>query len=190
IDRLRRLAPWPVNFLDPAPAIARRVSDLLGPALSSGRAGTTRAIFTSGRTPAAALARFGSRNPAERGCRRNMSWGHGTGGTSDDRCSDNARLVFKPLGPAHSRRDRHDGDLQPAICVDAVYRASQPEARDDACGAAVDLFPPHHPADVVLAVPGLLGGPVRPAPADHDRGAAVRRQLDLIRLGQQPGSAL
>ncbi len=59
IDRLQRLAPWPVNFLDPAPAIARRVGDLLGPALSSGRAGTTRAIFTSGRPPAAALARFG-----------------------------------------------------------------------------------------------------------------------------------
>ncbi len=59
IDRLRQLAPWPVNFLDPAPAIARRVGDLLGPALSSGRAGTTRAIFTSGRPPAATLARFG-----------------------------------------------------------------------------------------------------------------------------------
>ncbi len=58
IDRLRQLAPWPVNFLDPAPAIARRVSDLLGPAPSS-RGGTTRAIFTSGHPPAAALARFG-----------------------------------------------------------------------------------------------------------------------------------
>jgi glutamate racemase len=59
IDRLRRLAPWPVNFLDPAPAIARRVDDLLGPAPSASQAGTTRAIFTSGRPPAAALARFG-----------------------------------------------------------------------------------------------------------------------------------
>jgi glutamate racemase len=59
IDRLRRLAPWPVNFLDPAPAIARRVGDLLGPAPSASQAGTTRAIFTSGRPPAAALARFG-----------------------------------------------------------------------------------------------------------------------------------
>ncbi len=62
IDRLRRLAPWPVNFIDPAPAIARRVGDLLGPAPSGGHAGTTRAIFTSGRTPAAALARFGIRS--------------------------------------------------------------------------------------------------------------------------------
>ena len=32
IDRLQQLAPWPVNFIDPAPAIARRVVDLLGPA--------------------------------------------------------------------------------------------------------------------------------------------------------------
>jgi glutamate racemase len=60
-DRLRQLAPWPVNFLDPAPAIARRVVDLLGPAPSPTRTGTARAIFTSGRAPAAVLARFGIR---------------------------------------------------------------------------------------------------------------------------------
>jgi glutamate racemase len=61
IDRLQRLAPWPVAFLDPAPAIARRVGDLLGPASSpkQAHAGTTRAVFTSGRAPLAALARFG-----------------------------------------------------------------------------------------------------------------------------------
>ena len=62
IDRLQRLAPWPASFLDPAPAIARRVIDLLGPAPSPRRAGTTRAIFTSGRAPAAALAHFGIRS--------------------------------------------------------------------------------------------------------------------------------
>jgi glutamate racemase len=60
IDRLRTLAPWPVNFVDPAPAIARRVVELLGPAAATG-AGTARAIFTSGRPPQAALARFGIR---------------------------------------------------------------------------------------------------------------------------------
>ena len=31
-DRLAQVAPWPVLWLDPAPAIARRVSDLLPPA--------------------------------------------------------------------------------------------------------------------------------------------------------------
>jgi len=69
IDRLQRLAPWPVAFLDPAPAIARRVSDLLGPAPLPTRSGTIRAIFTSGRTPGAALARFGIRSdqPASTG---------------------------------------------------------------------------------------------------------------------------
>jgi glutamate racemase len=61
IERLRQLAPWPVNFLDPAPAIARRVVDLLGPVPPSRRAPATRAIFTSGRMPAAALSRFGIR---------------------------------------------------------------------------------------------------------------------------------
>jgi glutamate racemase len=57
-ERLRRLAPWPVNFIDPAPAIARRVVDLLGPARAQGT-GLARAVFTSGRLPAAALRRFG-----------------------------------------------------------------------------------------------------------------------------------
>jgi glutamate racemase len=61
IDRLTRLAPWPVNFLDPAPAIARRVADLLGPGSAPTRRGTARAIFTSGRAPAPVLERFGIR---------------------------------------------------------------------------------------------------------------------------------
>jgi glutamate racemase len=57
IDRFARLAPWQVNFIDPAPAIARRVVDLLGPA-SPARRGSARAIFTSGRAPEAVVARF------------------------------------------------------------------------------------------------------------------------------------
>ena len=63
LDLLRRLAPWPVNFIDPAPAIARRVVELLGPAAPGGSAVPARAIFTSGSRPsptlAAALTRFG-----------------------------------------------------------------------------------------------------------------------------------
>jgi glutamate racemase len=55
LERLRQVAPWPVNFIDPAPAIARRVTDLLGPAKPGGRTGSTRAIFTSGRQPASTL---------------------------------------------------------------------------------------------------------------------------------------
>ena len=51
-----RLAPWPVAFTDPAPAIARRVDALLGP-LKDRRAPDelAPAIFTSGRAPAPAL---------------------------------------------------------------------------------------------------------------------------------------
>jgi glutamate racemase len=64
IDRLRQLAPWPVNFVDPAPAIARRVEALLGPPRSGEPAGAARAIFTSGRAPGAVLARFGIRAEA------------------------------------------------------------------------------------------------------------------------------
>ncbi len=59
VERLRQVAPWPVQFVDPAPAIARRVVDLLGPAPHSGTAGPPRVVFTSGRTPPEALKRFG-----------------------------------------------------------------------------------------------------------------------------------
>jgi glutamate racemase len=62
LPRLHRLAPWPVTWIDPAPAIARRVVDLIGP--PQGASGPpSQAVFTSGKPPspefAAALARFG-----------------------------------------------------------------------------------------------------------------------------------
>ena len=56
LDRLERLAPWPVSFIDPAPAIARRVVDLLGPA-GGEPAPPARFFFSSGREPPAALRR-------------------------------------------------------------------------------------------------------------------------------------
>src|SRR5207248_8804722 len=63
LERFTRLAPWPVTFVDPAPAIARRVADLLGPPLSGEPPSPARIAFTSGRVPspalAAALAHFG-----------------------------------------------------------------------------------------------------------------------------------
>jgi glutamate racemase len=63
IDRLRLLSPWPVTFIDPAPAIARRVVDLIGPPVGDKPAGAVPIQFTSGRPPspalAAALAGFG-----------------------------------------------------------------------------------------------------------------------------------
>lgn len=55
----RRLAPWPVAWIDPAPAIARRVADVLG--LNGPEPSPERrrlfALFTSGGAPEPALAR-------------------------------------------------------------------------------------------------------------------------------------
>ena len=64
LDRLARLAPWPVAFIDPAPAIARRVIDLTGAQGAVCEApAPARIVFTSGRPPSAtleaALSRFG-----------------------------------------------------------------------------------------------------------------------------------
>ncbi len=62
LDRLTRLAPWPVAWIDPAPAIARRVVDLLGPPQGSTWAEPAEGHFTSGQVPEAlakALSAFG-----------------------------------------------------------------------------------------------------------------------------------
>ena len=54
-DRLARLSPWSVSFIDPAPAIARRVVDLIGPARNGHAPAPPDIVFSSGRTPPAAL---------------------------------------------------------------------------------------------------------------------------------------
>jgi glutamate racemase len=71
LERLRRVAPWPVAFMDPAPAIARRVTQLLAPPPSAVPASTApRFHFTSGRPLPEALAGrltgFGFTAPAKR----------------------------------------------------------------------------------------------------------------------------
>ena len=56
LDRLKALAPWPVAWIDPAPAIARRVVQLAGAMpVGAEEARPGRAAFTSGRRPEAAL---------------------------------------------------------------------------------------------------------------------------------------
>jgi glutamate racemase len=71
LDRMEKLAVWPVNWIDPAPAIARRVVDLLGPPGPTAPPLRARSVFTSGRPPAptlaAALARFGLAEAASTG---------------------------------------------------------------------------------------------------------------------------
>ncbi len=80
IEQFRRLAPWPVEWIDPAPAIARQVARVLesrphaeearravskhgqsprfeAPAARAPRREGFRALFTSGRAPDAPLAR-------------------------------------------------------------------------------------------------------------------------------------
>lgn len=61
LDRFQALAPWPVDWIDPAPAIARRASDLLGAPRPGAAEGAlpqaTKFLFTSGKKPSAALAR-------------------------------------------------------------------------------------------------------------------------------------
>ncbi len=69
IDQLKRLAPWPVAWIDPAPAIARRTDRVLSDQIGfpTGRGGDqvrlAQAVFTGSEMPGAklraALRRFG-----------------------------------------------------------------------------------------------------------------------------------
>lgn len=68
MEFFERLAPWPVDWIDPAPAIARQADRLLAETFgpdrpASQRTPQRRALFTSGARPdptlATALARFG-----------------------------------------------------------------------------------------------------------------------------------
>jgi glutamate racemase len=67
MDRLVALAPWPVDWIDPAPAIARRVADLLPPAGREADRAGAEMIFTSKRPHKlipALMPFFGGRVPA------------------------------------------------------------------------------------------------------------------------------
>ncbi len=67
MERLLALAPWKVDWIDPAPAIARRVVDLLGPPGGKADSAGAEMIFTSGKphTLSRALVPFfGGRVPA------------------------------------------------------------------------------------------------------------------------------
>jgi glutamate racemase len=67
VARLEKLAPWPVRWIDPAPAIARRVSDLLGPCSTGVAQPGAEMIFTSRRAHGLGSALspfFGGRLPA------------------------------------------------------------------------------------------------------------------------------
>jgi glutamate racemase len=67
MERLVALAPWPVDWIDPAPAIARRVVDLLGPPGGEADQAGAEMIFTSKRPHTlsrALMPFFGGRVPA------------------------------------------------------------------------------------------------------------------------------
>jgi glutamate racemase len=55
LSRLERLAPWPVSWIDPAPAIARRVVELVGPPTRELDTVNAQFAVTSGRLPSVAL---------------------------------------------------------------------------------------------------------------------------------------
>jgi len=56
LERLNRLAPWPVTWLDPAPAIAKRVVALIGGQPDGASKGVAAFTLTSGRQPSQELA--------------------------------------------------------------------------------------------------------------------------------------
>jgi glutamate racemase len=67
LERLDRLSPWPVDWIDPAPAIARRVTSLLPEGRGVSDEADAKMMFTSGRPhrlSEALMPFFGGRVPA------------------------------------------------------------------------------------------------------------------------------
>ncbi|MDE2018186.1 MAG: glutamate racemase, partial [Hyphomicrobiales bacterium] len=59
VGTMTRVAPWPVNFVDPAPAIARRLVDVLASAparIVEGQATDPAPAYFTGGAPGKALA--------------------------------------------------------------------------------------------------------------------------------------
>ena len=53
LPHFERLAPWPVRWIDPAPAVARRVIELMGPETGEKHHDPAPVIFTSGKAASA-----------------------------------------------------------------------------------------------------------------------------------------
>jgi hypothetical protein len=70
------------------------------------------------------------------------------------------------LGPARPRAGLHDGDIQPAICLDLVHQAARDSVRRAAVAVANHLLLIDCAADFFLAIPGQPGRPLRPQAAD------------------------
>src|SRR6478752_4160389 len=121
------------------------------------------------------LALPASRYRSYRWCRLGFIIG---GLCDDDGFGGSARFDdIDALDTTRAGLDRDDGDLEPAIRLDAVHRAAQSKARHHAGRAAVHLLAAHHPADLLLAVPGVPGRPLRAKTPDLDRRHHVGRQL-------------
>ena len=57
LEQIRRIAPWTVDWIDPSPAIARRVESLLDKSESENIPAPAKFLFTSGKSPSPALMR-------------------------------------------------------------------------------------------------------------------------------------
>jgi glutamate racemase len=55
LERMKQLAPWPVDWIDPAPAIARRTAELMGQPAAYDAPGSAQIVFTSGQPQSTVL---------------------------------------------------------------------------------------------------------------------------------------
>ncbi len=63
--------------------------------------------------------------------------------------------ILGTLGPARAWPRLHDGDLEPAICLDAVHQTAGGALGASPADAAGDVLLADRAADLLLAVPGL-----------------------------------
>src|ERR1700688_3352800 len=82
-------------------------------------------------------------------------------GTTNDRidraANSDASHIVHALDPAGAGRNRHDVDLQSAICLDPVHQIFSGRSWRLAGRHPVDILDFDHPANLAVAVTGLSG---------------------------------
>src|SRR5262249_55517924 len=110
-----------------------------------------------------------------------------SGGIDDSRSDRTIEITKQSMDPTSPRRCRHDGDLEPPVCLDAVYWSPKPETRHDADPNPVGVLAADHTADILLPISSLSCRSLRTKASDLGRCDHVGRKLDAVLLCQQFG---
>src|SRR5215475_11121509 len=108
-------------------------------------------------------------------------------GGIDDRCHRDRtfEITNQSMDPTASWPCRHDGDLEPPVCLDAIYWSPKPETRWDVGRDSGDVLVADRSADLLLPISSLPCRSLRTQAPDLARCDHVGRKLGARLLCRQ-----